>query len=111
MPTVEETYDAGDKLKEEGKLDEAIAEYQKCLEIDEDYALAHAALGVALQKVGKNEEAVKHAQRVCELEPNDPFSFTALSVILQRVYASTGDQQFIQLAEDAMARSRMIQGV
>jgi tetratricopeptide (TPR) repeat protein len=111
MPTVEETYDAGDKLKDEGRLEDAVAKYKECLEIDADYSLAHAALGVVLQKLGQNEEAVKHAQRVCELEPNDPFSFTALSVILQRVYASTGDQQFIQLAEDAMARSRMIQGV
>ena len=111
MPTVEEVYDAGDKLKAEGRLEEAVAEYRKCLEIDENYALAHAALGVVLQKVGKHEDAVKHAQRVCELEPNDPFSFTALSVIFQRAYAGTGDQQYIQLAEDAMARSRMIQGV
>ena len=66
---------------------------------------------IALSNDGKHEEAIRHAQRVCELEPNVPFSFTALSVIFQRAYAGTGDQQFIQLAEDAMARSRMIQGV
>ena len=46
MPTVEEIYDAGDKLKEEGRLPEAVEQYRQCLETDESYALAHAALGV-----------------------------------------------------------------
>ena len=110
MPTVNEIYDEADKLKQAGKFDEAIAKYEQILTQDEKYALAHAALGVVLGKVGRHEEAVKHAQRVCELEPNDPFSFTALSVIFQRAFAGTGNRQFIQLAEEAMARARMLQG-
>jgi hypothetical protein len=40
---------------------------------------------------------------VCELEPTDPFSFTALSVACQR-------GGWIAEAEDALARSRMLQG-
>ena len=74
-----------------------------------DYALAHSALGVLCGKVGRHEDAVRHAVRVGELEPNDPFSFTAMSVIYQRAYAGTNNPQYIQLAEDAMARSQMIQ--
>jgi len=110
MATPYELYDQADQLKEEGKLEEAVAKLQEVLEGDPGFALAHAALAVHYGKLGQHEQAIQHGQKVCELEPNDPFSFTALSVTFQRAYAGTGDQQFIQLAEDAMARSRMVQG-
>ncbi len=109
MSTVDQVYDEANALKEAGKLEEAIDRFQACLEIDADYALAHAALSVTLGKAGRHEEAVRHAQRVCELEPNDPFSFTALSVIFQRAYAGTNNPEYITLAEDAMARAHMLQ--
>ena len=109
MSEVHELYDQADQFKAEGKLEEATAKYQEILAEDANYALAHAALAVVQGRLGKHEEAVEHAQRVCQLEPNDPFSYTQLSVICQRAYAGTNDQSYIQKAEDAMARSRMIQ--
>src|SRR5947207_10590061 len=102
-------YDEADKLKDEGKLDEAVAKFNEALAIDPNYALAHSALAVVLQKLGRHEEAIQHARRVCELEPNDPFSFTALSVTYQRAFAGTQSMQFIRMAEDAMEQSRMLQ--
>ena len=42
-------------------------------------------------------------RRVVELEPKDPFSYTALSVACMRA-------GLIPEAEDALARSRMLQG-
>jgi Flp pilus assembly protein TadD len=51
----------------------------------------------------RHDEAIRHARTVCELEPNDPFSFTALSVACMR-----GGR--IPEAEEALARSRMLQG-
>ena len=110
MPTVAELYDEADQLKEAGKLEEAITKLEELLVEHADYVLAHSALGVIYGKVGRHEDAIRHAARVCELEPNDPFSFTAMSVIYQRAYAGTNNPQYIQLAEDAMARSQMIQG-
>ncbi|MCG8325397.1 MAG: tetratricopeptide repeat protein [Thiotrichales bacterium] len=101
-------YDAADKLKEEGKLEEAAVKLEEALAIEEDYALAHSALAVIRQRLGNHEEAVKHAQRVCDLEPGDPFSFTALSVTYQRAYAGTNNMDYIRLAEDAMERSRQL---
>jgi tetratricopeptide (TPR) repeat protein len=109
MADAAELYDQADQLKDQGKLEEAVARFNEALSIDPSYALAHAALAVVEQKLGHHESAVQHAQKVCELAPDDPFSYTALSVILQRVYAGTGDMSFIRLAEDAMERSRILQ--
>lgn len=110
MADAEALYDQADKLKDEGKLDEAATKLEEALQADPNYALAHSGLAVVLQKLGKHEEAIEHAQKVCELEPNDPFSYTALSVTYQRAYAGTGNHAYIQMAEDAMARSHMLGG-
>lgn len=102
-------YDEADKLKDQGKLDDAVAKLNEALAADPNYALAHSALAVVLQRLGKHEEAIQHARKVCEIEPHDPFSFTALSVTYQRAYAGTNEMQYIRLAEDAMEQSRMLQ--
>lgn len=110
MPTSLELYKEYEQLNAAGDVEGAIAKLQELVAADDSYALAHAALAVNLGKVGKHEEAVQHAQRNCELEPNDAFSYTALSVTCQRAYAGTNNTAYIQAAEDAMARSRMIAG-
>lgn len=96
-------YDEANRLKGEGKLQEAVDKLREILEIDENYVLAHTALAVHLQKLGFNEEALKHARRVVELEPNDPFSHAQLSVISQRCGR-------IADAEDALAHSQRMGG-
>ena len=103
MATPEEMYDEADKLKEEGKLDEAIQKLDELIGIYPNYALAHSALAVLYGRVGQHEKAIQHGLKVCELEPNDPFSFTAMSVTYQRAGR-------IMEAEEAMARARMLQG-
>jgi tetratricopeptide (TPR) repeat protein len=110
MPSLHELYDDANQLKEEGRYDEAIAKLQDIVAQDATYALAHAALAVVFGKVGKHEDAIHHAKMVCELEPQDPFSFTALSVTYQRAFAGTSQTDYIQLAEQAMAQSQMMQG-
>jgi len=103
MPTNEELYSQAEKLKDEGKVEEAVAKLEELLATSPDYTLAHSALGVYLGRIKRHPEAVAHARRVCELEPNDPFSFTALSVTCQRA-------GLIQEAEDAKARAQMLTG-
>ncbi len=109
MSEPHDLYDQADKLKDEGKLDDAVAKFKEALAADANYALAHSALAVVLQKLGRHDEAIQHARRVCELEPNDPFSFTALSVTYQRAFAATNNTQYIRMAEDAMEQSRILQ--
>jgi len=110
MVAINELYDEADRLKSDGNHQEAIEKLNQCLQIDPHYPLAHSALAVNYQKMGEHDKAIEHARRVCELAPDDPFSFTALSVTYQRAFAGTGQQQYIQMAEDAMARAHTIEG-
>lgn len=110
MSDLMQMYKEADKLKDEGQLDEAIAKLQELLEKDENHVLSHLALAVIYGRVNKHEEAVKHGQRACEIDSNDPFNFTAMSVTFQRAWQGTQKQEFIQMAEDAMARAHMLEG-
>ncbi len=105
MADMHTTYDEGEKLKDEGKYDEAIQKYLEAVELDPSFALPHFALAVVYGRTGDHEKAVQHGERGCELDPDDPFSYTALSVTYQRAFAGTNDHQYIQMAENAMARA------
>ena len=104
-------YDEADRLKDAGKLEEAVAKLNEALAVDPNYSLAHSALAVILQKLGQARRSDRaRGEGVRAIEPEDPFSFTALSVIYQRAFAGTQEQQYIRMAEDAMEKSRMLQG-
>jgi Flp pilus assembly protein TadD len=102
MPSNEELYNQAERLKDEGKLAEAVVLLEQLTQQDTSYALAHSALAVLYGKLKRHDEAIRHGIKVCELEPNEPFSFTAMSVTYQRAGK-------IPEAEDAMARARLLQ--
>ncbi|MEQ1830988.1 MAG: tetratricopeptide repeat protein [Pirellula sp.] len=110
MLTVLQRYNEAEKLKDQGKHDEAAAILEAILADEPDHVLAHLTLARICTATGKHELAVKHAEEACRLEPNDSTNFTVLSVTYQRAWAGTQDQRYITMAEDAMARSRMIGG-
>ncbi len=108
MSQVSEIYNVGEKLKDEGKIEEARAKFEECLQLDDKHVLTHLALAVVYGKLGEHEKSVEHGKKACELEPCEEFNFIALSVTFQRAYAGTQNQQYIQLAEDAMAQAHGI---
>lgn len=110
MAEINELYQEAEKLKDDGKLDESIAKLQEILAQDESHVISHLALAVVYGRVGRHDDATRHGQRACEIEPTDPFNFTALSVTYQRAWQGTQNQQFIQLAEEAMAKAHMLEG-
>lgn len=103
MTNRDDRYAAAEALKNEGKLPEAVSALEALVADEPDFALAHSALAAWCTRLERHDEAIRHARRVCELEPRDPFSYTALSVACMR-----GGR--IAEAEDALARSRMLQG-
>lgn len=108
--TIVETYNRAEKLKDEGKLDEAVSLLLHILEQEPNHVLTHLTLGRIFTLQGKFDLAVAHGVKACELEPEEPFNFTAMSVTYQRVFAGTQDRRYIQLAEDAMAHAHRLQG-
>ena len=111
MSTITERYNTAEKLKDEGKYEEALEIFNGIIAEEPDHVLTHLTLGRIYTVTGKYEQAVEHGRKACELEPNEPFNFTALSVTYQRVYAGTQDTQYIQMAEDAMAESRRLESL
>ena len=103
MASREERYEAAETLKNAGDLAAAVQALGEVVADEPDFALAHSALAAWCTRLERHEESVKHARRVCELEPKDPFSYTALSVACMR-------GGLIAEAEDALARSRTLQG-
>ena len=109
MTSVDELYSESEELKDAGDFEAAISKLNDLLDLDETHVLSHLALAVLLGRVSRHEEAVSHGQQACKLDPNDPFNFTAMSVTYQRAFAGTQNQQYIQSAEDAMAKSQILQ--
>ena len=103
MSTRDDRYDAAQATKAAGRLAEAVVELEAVVADHPDFALAHSALAAWCTRLERHEDAVRHARRVCEIEPHDPFSYTALSVACMRAGR-------IAEAEDALARSRALQG-
>ncbi|MHC4698017.1 MAG: tetratricopeptide repeat protein [Planctomycetota bacterium] len=61
---------AGNALKAEGKVDEAIGYYRQALEIKPDYAEAHYSLGNALLSQNKLADAVSHFREALRIRPD-----------------------------------------
>jgi len=96
-----------EQLRDDGKYDEAIEKLNQLIQSDETFVRAHLALAVLYGRVDQHEQAIVHGERACELEPNDTFNFTAMSVVYRRAFEGTDNQKYIDLAEQAMDRSRM----
>ena len=110
MTASTELYNAAMKLKDSGQPQAAVEKLNELLAGNDTYALAYSALAVLYGRLNQHDKAVTNAVRVSELEPEDSFSWTALSVIYQRAFAGTNEHRYIQLADDAMAKSKSMTG-
>lgn len=84
-----------------GELDEAVALYRRCVEIDPDCFDAWHALGMGLMKTGNLREAIGCGLKAVTLRPNDLLAWTSLS----QIYVRDGN---IPEAESAKANARIL---
>ena len=73
----------GNALKEQGKLDEAIASYNKALSIKPDYAEAYNNMGNALQDQGKLDEAIEAYNKALSIKPDYAEAYNNMGNALQ----------------------------
>jgi tetratricopeptide (TPR) repeat protein len=63
--------DLGEALAQAGRLDEAIAHFQKAVELRPDLGLAQYDLGTVLLQKGRVDEAIVHFQKVLAIKPDN----------------------------------------
>jgi tetratricopeptide (TPR) repeat protein len=74
----------GNALMESGRLDEAIAQYRKALQIDPRHAEMHYNLGNVLLARGELDAALAEYQEAVKLRPDHPFARTNMASVLAR---------------------------
>ncbi len=77
-------HNQGSILSQKGRIDEAIAEFRKALEIRPNDVEANNSLGTALLQRGQVDEAMAHFQKALELQPNNAVTHDNLGVVLLR---------------------------
>gem|GEM_PF-1921586 len=78
-------YNQGRRLYEQGKYDEAIDIYKKCIEKDPAFDNAYGSLGRVYYELKKYSEAVPLFRKAIELNPSDPFYYNELGVNYARL--------------------------
>ena len=87
-------------LLQKGKTNEAIAHYQKALELDPNYGEGHYNLANALLRLGRTEEAVAHYERALEIYPrNISARYNLASVLVQSGRVEEGIAHYREVLE------------
>jgi len=77
--------DRGFVLKNQGRVADAIAEYERALWLVPDYAEAHSNLGFVLKSEGKLPEAVAHYEQAVRLKPDLAEAHNNLGVAFEQM--------------------------
>ncbi|MGD1700674.1 tetratricopeptide repeat protein [Dapis sp. BLCC M229] len=90
----------GNKLKREGKLDEAIALYIQAIELNPGFAFTYYELGDGLEKQGYFAKASIEYEKAIELNPNVDFFHQSLETIKSRKLEQSLDVTSNQINSD-----------
>jgi tetratricopeptide (TPR) repeat protein len=78
-------FDYGSALQKEGRLEEAVEQYNAALQFNPKDAKAHTSLAVALTGQAKFDAAVPHMETALRLEPNNAEFHLVYATLLQRI--------------------------
>src|SRR3954470_10929851 len=80
----EDHYYAAIDLYADGKHDEAVAEYNRSLEVDPTFTEALHGLARVYQDMERYDDAIATAKRIAELDKDDILAHTSLSILYQK---------------------------
>jgi type IV pilus assembly protein PilF len=93
-------YNLGLQAQQNGRVPEALSEFQRAVELDPDYPEAHNLLGILLHvSYKRHAEAIKHYEKALEVRPG----FSEAKTNLANVYLDQGQyDEAIKLYEQAL---------
>jgi len=97
----EESYYSALDHYAEGRLEEAIAEYEASIACDPTFLDAMHGLARAYQDREEFDKAIGVANRIVELDPDDVLAHTSLSILYQR-------KSMVPEAEAEAAKARIL---
>lgn len=84
-PASDEHFNQGNAYKDQGRVEEAIASYQKAVSLAPAFAAAHVNLGSALAEQGRHAEACLSLRKALVLEPELPAAWFNLGISAYRL--------------------------
>jgi tetratricopeptide (TPR) repeat protein len=75
----------GGAFFDQGRVDEAIVQYNESLRLDPDYASAHYNLAIALAERGDAHAAIAHYREALRIKPEEPAVHTNLGIELYQL--------------------------
>jgi tetratricopeptide (TPR) repeat protein len=94
----------GNAYEQQGKFDEAIAAFQKSLELKPEFAFSLYELGYVYIKQGRYEEAVQPLQKLISIEPKHALANHALGMSYARMGNKTAAMQQYYILQNLDAR-------
>jgi tetratricopeptide (TPR) repeat protein len=80
----EDHYYAALDLYAEGKPEDAIAEYEKCLQLDPSHSEALHGLARAYQDTNRLDDSIEVSKRLVAIDADDILAHTSLSIAYQK---------------------------
>lgn len=102
-----EQFQLGNAHYEAGRWEEAIAAYQKAIELDPNYQAAYANLGVTYYQQQQFDLAASQYEKALELNPKDGEVAYNLGVLYLQQALSQGEQADLDLLNQAISQLQL----
>ena len=79
LKKAEDFFKLGNALRDRGKLDDAVKNYKKALELNPNYSIAYNDLGVLFINLGKTNEAINNFRKTINISPKNTKAYLNLS--------------------------------
>ena len=79
LKKAEDFFELGNSLRDNGKLDDAVKNYKRAIELNPKHSIAHNDLGVLLIHLGKTNEAINNFQKTINISPKNTKAYLNLS--------------------------------